>query len=89
MLNPGKQFEYSNMNYDIFRFDCSKASHQSYATYLSTHLFTPLHMTQSTVKGSNMKRTMMLQGYVIKEKLMLIVLYGNLIWEIISCLYDD
>ena len=21
---PGKQFEYSNMNYDIFRFDCSK-----------------------------------------------------------------
>lgn len=72
---PGKQFEYSNMNYDILGLIVQKASHQSYTTYLNTHLFTPLHMTQSTVKESNMKKNNDAQGYVIKkEKLMLIVL---------------
>ena len=64
---PGKQFEYSNMNYDILGLIVQKASHQSYATYLSTHLFTPLHMTQSTVKESNMKKNNDAQGYVIKK----------------------
>ena len=34
---PGKQFEYSNMNYDILGLIVQKASHQSYATYLNTH----------------------------------------------------
>ena len=64
---PGKQFEYSNMNYDILGLIVQKASHQSYATYLNTHLFTPLHMTQSTVKESNMKKNNDAQGYVIKK----------------------
>ena len=64
---PGKQFEYSNMNYDILGLIVQKASHQSYANYLSTHLFTPLHMTQSTVKESNMKKNNDAQGYVIKK----------------------
>ncbi|MEJ7501246.1 serine hydrolase FLP, partial [Staphylococcus pasteuri] len=31
------------------------------------HLFTPLHMTQSTVKESNMKKNNDAQGYVIKK----------------------
>lgn len=64
---PGKQFEYSNMNYDILGLIVQKASHQSYADYLSTHIFAPLHMTHSTVKESNTKKSNDAQGYVIKK----------------------
>ncbi|MCJ1655638.1 serine hydrolase [Staphylococcus sp. NRL 16/872] len=63
---PGKQFEYSNMNYDMLGLIVQNVSHESYSNYMKNHIFKPLNMRHSTTKESNEKKTNDAQGYKVK-----------------------
>lgn len=43
----GSAFEYSNANYNLLGLIAEAAGGQSYADYVQTHIFTPLHMEHS------------------------------------------
>ncbi len=49
---PGVKYEYSNANYDILGLLVQVVSGQPYETYIQTHIFAPLGMTQSFTSGS-------------------------------------
>ena len=63
---PGKQFEYSNMNYDILGLIVQKAS--SIICELFKHIFYSITYDAINSKESNMKKNNDAQGYVIKRK---------------------
>lgn len=63
---PGKNFEYSNMNYDILGLIVQEVSHESYASYIKDHIFKPLNMKHVTTKESNNKIAKDAQGYDIQ-----------------------
>lgn len=64
---PGKQFEYSNMNYDILGLIVQNVSHESYSNYMDKHIFKPLKMKDITTKDSNVKQADDAQGYLYKN----------------------
>jgi CubicO group peptidase (beta-lactamase class C family) len=51
-FEPGTKYAYSNSNYILLGYIIEKASGQSYADYLGSHIFKPLGMTHSGY-GSN------------------------------------
>ncbi|GGG92382.1 class A beta-lactamase-related serine hydrolase [Staphylococcus pragensis] len=63
---PGKQFQYSNMNYDMLGLIVQNVSHESYSNYMKDHIFKPLNMHHSTTKESNEKKADDAQGYKVK-----------------------
>lgn len=63
---PGKEFQYSNMNYDMLGLIVQNVSHESYSNYMKNHIFKPLNMRHSTTKESNEKKAYDAQGYKVK-----------------------
>lgn len=64
---PGQQFNYANMNYDILGLLVEQVSHQSYENYIWQHILTPLHMNQTYFKTENItknRKKHLAQGYV-------------------------
>ena len=51
-FNPGEYFEYTNANYILLANIIEKASGEAYATYLQSHIFSPLKMESTIKKGS-------------------------------------
>jgi CubicO group peptidase (beta-lactamase class C family) len=60
-FEPGKQFEYSNVGYDLLRILVETVSAQSYASFLEQNIFEPLEMSNSGV--DDMKQTDLAKGY--------------------------
>jgi len=53
---PGREFEYSNSNYQTLGVVIEAVSGQSYADYMQQHVFTPLGMAHSAASESEAKR---------------------------------
>ena len=63
LFPPGSRFRYSNSGFCLLALIVERASHTSYATFLSTNIFQPLHMDSSAVynPGAHIPRRAM--GY--------------------------
>lgn len=64
-FQPGEQFEYSNVGYDLLRRIIETASGQPYEIYLEQNIFEPLQMSNSGV--DDMKQTDLAKGYFNAE----------------------
>jgi CubicO group peptidase (beta-lactamase class C family) len=60
---PGRQFQYSNTNYDILGLLIAAVSGQSYAAYMQEHVFAPLGMTHSYASEAQAKRHGLATGH--------------------------
>jgi CubicO group peptidase (beta-lactamase class C family) len=60
---PGAKYEYSNANYDILGLLVQTVAGQSYETYIQTHIFAPLGMTQSYTSRSDAEAHGLAAGY--------------------------
>jgi CubicO group peptidase (beta-lactamase class C family) len=49
LFAPGSRFRYSNSGFCLLALIIERASHTSYARFISTNIFCPLHMDSSTV----------------------------------------
>jgi CubicO group peptidase (beta-lactamase class C family) len=64
-FQPGEQFEYSNVGYDLLRRIVETASGQSYESYLEQNIFEPLQMSNTGV--DDMKQPDLANGYFNAE----------------------
>lgn len=66
---PGSQFQYSDVNYQILARLVEVASGQPFSDYLQTHIFTPLHMTNTVnvISSFEMKQkaSRLAQGHLL------------------------
>jgi CubicO group peptidase (beta-lactamase class C family) len=60
-FQPGEQFEYLNVGYDLLRRIIETVSGQSYASFLKQNIFEPLEMANTGV--DDMKQTDLAKGY--------------------------
>lgn len=60
-FQPGEQFEYSNVGYDLLRIIIETVSGQSYADFLDQNIFEPLEMSNSGV--DDMEQIDLAKGY--------------------------
>jgi CubicO group peptidase (beta-lactamase class C family) len=59
----GKQSMYFNMNYDVLALIVEKVSGQSYADYVTSHIFLPLNMLHSYTDPAQARADGLAQGY--------------------------
>ncbi|MBL8100654.1 MAG: beta-lactamase family protein, partial [Anaerolineales bacterium] len=62
-FNPGEQFEYSNLNYNILGLIVQEASGQTYEEYIEQHIFTPLEMNHSFTSMTEARENGATSGY--------------------------
>lgn len=63
---PGKEFEYSNMNYDLLGLIIQNVTKQSYTKYITNSWLKPLHMTHTSFKQTNNKSKHDAIGYELQ-----------------------
>ena len=61
--NPGEQFEYSNLNYNILGLIVQEVSGQTYEEYIEQHIFTPLEMNHSFTSMTEARENGATSGY--------------------------
>lgn len=61
---PGKQFEYSNTNYDLLGLLIQKISGKPYETYIQEEIFAPLGMKHSYTSLEEARRNGLASGYI-------------------------
>ncbi|AMY06339.1 hypothetical protein CD149_07260 [Staphylococcus condimenti] len=67
---PGKNFNYANMNYNVLGLIIEQVSHQSYESYIRQNILMPLHMKQTYFKteaASPLQKRHLAQGYIEKD----------------------
>ena len=64
-FQPGEQFEYSNVGYDLLRRIVETVSGQSYGSFLKQNIFEPLGMSNSGI--DDMKQSDLAKGYAKAE----------------------
>ena len=63
IASPGQRFEYSNANYVVLGMIIQAVSGQSYETYISEHIFTPLDMQNSFASKTEAQQAGLAVGY--------------------------
>ncbi|WP_170251819.1 cyclic peptide export ABC transporter [Aquimarina intermedia] len=61
---PGEAYEYATINYDILALIIEKVSNKDFETYLTEHVFQPLHLTNTSI-GIPESDNAMSKGYKI------------------------
>lgn len=59
----GKEYQYSNVNYQVLGLILEKASGERYADYVQTHIFDPLDMSHSFTSRSIAEQNGLAEGY--------------------------
>jgi len=62
-FNPGEQFEYSNLNYNVLGLIVQEVSGQPFEEYIEQHIFTPLEMNHSFTSMAEARENGATSGY--------------------------